>query len=659
MILLKNTLADLKNKMQWSIINILDEFIGETLLFQKYRHLLYDTISIIVHGNFISEHQGTGIVHVAGGFGIDDFNLIKEHHLEAFVPINDDGTFAHDFHDPSLRNVFYLDADKIILKKIKLQKQLLFSEKIVHQYPHDWRSKTPVIYKACWQWFVNIEALKPHLYQIIKQINWFNRGDKCMLKMIADRNDWCISRQRQWGVPIPVFYQKNGEPYINKDFVTYFASLVAEHGIEIWWNASVTELLHPWLIKNNITIDIAGWTKEQDIFDVWFDSGASSYAVWANDDNFVAPDLLIEGYDQFRGWFNASLILGSIMDKKTLPYKAVFSHGFVLDNKGNKMSKSVGNVIDPMDICQDYGADILRLWVVSVDYSDDVRISNLLMDKVSESYRKIRNVFRFLLGNLNDYTYDATDINQFSALDNRIIHEVIKHHEAIKQHYQVINFYKLYQNLMNFIVNDLSALYFETNKDVLYVAAQTDPKRKAVQTVLYFILDMLLKCWKPILVHTCEEVFTHWKHHYTSKSVHLLPFKLLTIASKLISPNNDQQWKLILEFRKDVFKYLEQLKIEKTINVTLEVHLKCVLKTDYVFIKDFLNTTLPDLLMISKITFSDEADAEHWHTTSSSYLQAVVGWGQKCQRCWKISTTMILIDKQHVCNNCHKILTQR
>jgi len=628
---------------------------GKDLINQDAFHPLYQRKTLIVHSDHVTLSDGTGIVHIAPGFGEDDFELGLKYHLEILCPINDQGYFTKEVNDETLVGKFYDDTNKMIAATLKANGNLLGMKWFKHQYPHDWRTKTPVIYRATLQWFIAIEKIKPQLCNSINKVNFIPEwGKKRMLLMTNSRYDWCISRQRTWGIPIPIFYGEDQQPILDIKVINHVATLFAKHGSKIWFEKTEKDLLPPNYRHRQSPNGI--FYKEQDIMDVWYDSGISHLAVIKNRHLPWPVDLYLEGNDQFRGWFNSSLAIGTITNGQS-PYKNCLAHGFVVDAKGNKMSKSIGNIISVAEICQTYGADILRLWVTSVDFHDDMRIGTEILKQISENYRKIRNIFRFLLGNLFDFDVktvnNIVDINailpQLAPVDQYLLVKLNNLVEKVNQAYQKYEFNLLYHLILNFITNDLSAFYCDFTKDILYVNHKDDPRRKQVQTTMFFLIKTLMGLLAPILPHTCEEAF----HSLfgltlpTSKaSIHLLPFP--QVAKIKQADKLHQQWKRFMMLRDDVNRAFEQAKQSKIIKNALESLVVISFKADNDEIKQTINEKeLAQLLIVSAVEYGDnQTIAGTWAITIKPKS------GSKCPRCWLIVTEI----KNDICLRCDEVL---
>jgi isoleucyl-tRNA synthetase len=465
-------------------------------------HPLYGRDSLVMLGEHVTTDAGTGCVHTAPGHGEDDFHVGQKYGLDVLCPVDDKGVMTSDA--PGFEGLFYDTANKPITQALEEAGALLKLSFITHSYPHDWRTKKPVIYRATAQWFASIKDFRNELLEAVKETKWIPAwGETRLFNMVRDRGDWCISRQRVWGVPIPVFYAETGQEIITDETINHVSDLFREFGSNIWFERDVKELLpegftHPGSPNGT-------FTKETDIMDVWFDSGSSHQAVLLERDDLVRPaDLYLEGSDQYRGWFNSSLSTAVAVTGEA-PYKGVLSHGFALDGEGRKMSKSIGNVVIPAKVMNQLGADILRLWVASVDYQADVRVSDAILKQVAEVYRKIRNTFRFLLGNLADFTpEDRVPYENLREVDQFMLVKLNKLIKNVRNAYENYEFAGIYHAINNFCTLDLSSFYLDFAKDVLYIESTNNHERRAIQTVLYESLLALTKLVSPILSHTAD-----------------------------------------------------------------------------------------------------------------------------------------------------------
>lgn len=494
--------------LEWENAEVVKTVKGSELEYTVAKHPFYDRDSLVMLGDHVTTDAGTGCVHTAPGHGEDDFIVGKKYGLEVLCPVDDKGVLTEEA--PGFEGLFYDKANKPITEKLEEVGALLKLTFITHSYPHDWRTKKPIIFRATAQWFASIEAFRKELLEAVAETKWVPAwGETRLHNMVRDRGDWCISRQRAWGVPIPVFYAENGDPIITDETINHVADLFREHGSNVWFEREAKDLLpegftHPGSPNGE-------FRKETDIMDVWFDSGSSHQAVLEERDDLQRPaDLYLEGSDQYRGWFNSSLSTAVAVTGKA-PYKGVLSHGFVLDGEGRKMSKSIGNIVVPKKIMDQLGGDILRLWVSSVDYQSDVRISDDILKQVAEVYRKIRNTFRFLLGNLDDFkpSENTVAVAELREVDRYMLVKLNDLITKVKEAYETYDFAAVYHAIHNFCTIDLSSFYLDFAKDILYIEGANHEDRRAIQTVLYDVLVALTKLVTPILPHTADEVWPY------------------------------------------------------------------------------------------------------------------------------------------------------
>lgn len=630
-------------------VKIVANWTGRELAGIICQHPFYDRESPLVFGDHVTLDAGTGCVHTAPGHGEEDFELGQKYGLDILCPVDEKGYLTQEA--PGFEGVYYEDANKRVTEKLKEVGHLLKLTFIKHQYAHDWRTKKPVIYRATEQWFASIEGFRKNMLQEIARVKWVpSWGETRIHNMIADRNDWCISRQRVWGVPLPIFYCRQcQEPHINEETIEHIAELFAKEGSTAWFAKKTEELL-----PEGQTCQHCGhqeFRKETDIMDVWFDSGSSHAAVLKKRDELRWPaDLYLEGSDQYRGWFNSSLST-SVATQGQAPYQGVLSHGFTLDGKGRKMSKSLGNVIDPQKVIKMYGADILRLWVASVDYQSDVPLSEEILKQVAEVYRKIRNTFRFLLGNLSDFDLNAKIPDaSLDELDRYVQIELYQLFHKVKAAYERYDFHQVYQLIHHFCAVFLSQFYFDVLKDRLYTEPASSTLRRSSQTVLYEILLVLVKLVSPILPHTAEEV---WKHiPFTEESsIELTLFP--EVKESVIDEDLVKKWEKLLKIRDDVLKALEVARAEKVIGNSLGAKVKIEYGSSWASLLEETKD-LDKLFIVSAVEFEKQVD-------DSDHLQVTVtlAEGEKCERCWVISPTVGQCETHPtLCERCATIIEE-
>ncbi len=623
---------------------IIKTFKGSQLENIEYRHVFMNRDSKVVLGDHVTLDAGTGLVHIAPSYGVDDFNVGRKHNLGMVNGVDDQGVLTEE--SGPFAGLFYEDANKEITQKLDELNALIKLKFIKHSYPHDWRTKKPVIYRATAQWFCSIDKIREKLlYELDNSVHFHTAWGKTRLyNMIRDRGDWCISRQRVWGVPIPIFYNEDGSEILDYDVMMHVSNLFRQHGSNIWFEKDAKDLL-PEGYTNPLSPN-GNFKKEEDIMDVWFDSGSTHTGVLVERNMPYPADIYFEGSDQYRGWFNSSLICGVAAHDKA-PYKTLISHGFMLDGKGIKMSKSVGNVIDPAKLIRLHGADVLRLWVSSVDYTEDVRISDESINQVKESYRKIRNTYRFMLGNLSDYDnntdrVDYTQMNYFNKYMMIRLNEVIK---SIKNSYSNYNFQEIYKTVNNFIATELSNFYLDFTKDILYIEGAKSHIRRSVQTVLYDTLTSLIKLLAPILPYTSEEVYKLLKNK-DQESIHL------TNNPEVVEYSDSEEIKQLFEkffaIKNDVYKALEEARNEKVIGKSLEAKVYINVSEEYNCVFEKLD--LKQLLIVSEIVKTE--DTLNNYEVSQVKVEAFVG--AKCERCWNYFKEEEMVED--ICKRCNDVV---
>ncbi|TDM03947.1 isoleucine--tRNA ligase [Macrococcus carouselicus] len=626
-------------------VTIEKEWNGTALEHITVQHPFIDRESLVILGDHVTTDAGTGCVHTAPGHGEDDYSAAQKYELPVISPVDDKGVFTEEAGE--FAGVYYDKANKLITEKLTEVGALLKLEFFTHSYPHDWRTKKPVIFRATPQWFASINKFRKDILDAIDEtefkVEW---GKTRIYNMIRDRGDWVISRQRAWGVPLPVFYAENGDIIMEEATIEHVASLIEEHGSNVWYEREAKDLLPAGYTHEGSPN--GEFTKEMDIMDVWFDSGSSHRGVLEARPELSFPaDLYFEGSDQYRGWFNSS-ITTAVATRGESPYKKLLSHGFVMDGQGRKMSKSLGNTVVPDKVVKQMGADIIRLWVMSVDYLADVRISDDILKQVSEVYRKIRNTFRFLLGNVNDFEpkhavvyEDLTEVDRYML--NRLYDFVNKAHA----HYENNDYLFMYQELQNFINVELSNFYLDYGKDILYIEDQDAHIRRSMQTVLYEILVSLTKLLAPIIPHTAEEIWSHTPH-VTEESVHLTDMP----AEHDVDNDLVAKWDRFLTIRDDVLKALEEARKEKTIGKSLEA--KVTIYVDNAEDKAVLASmnNLNQLFITSQAEVTDEKVGTAYAAASVRVEKAD---GEKCVRCWNYSTEL---NDDHLCPRCAAVVTE-
>lgn len=630
-------LEDLAKEFGWENYEVVNVFTGDKFAGVKYKHVFMDRVAPVIDGFHVTLDAGTGLVHIAPMYGADDFIIGKEYNLEMINGIDDQGVL-NELSGP-FNGLFFEDANKAVTAKLDELGVLLKLKFITHSYPHDWRTKKPIIFRATKQWFCSIDKIRDDLLKELENNVKFHTewGKKRLYNMIHDRGDWCISRQRVWGVPIPIFYNEDGSEIVDYDVMMHVADLFRKYGSNVWFEKEAKDLLPEGY--TNPASPNGNFTKEEDIMDVWFDSGSTWNGVLIEQGLPYPSDMYLEGSDQYRGWFNSSLICGVAVTGKA-PYKELVSHGFTLDGNGNKMSKSLGNVIVPADMVRLHGSDILRLWVASTDYTEDVRISDDLIKQVKESYRKIRNTYKFMLGNLKDfdYTKDSVKYEDMPYYDKYMMNELNKFTKNVLEEYNNYNFQNVYKLVNNFVSFTLSNFYLDFTKDILYIEKADSLVRRSVQTVLYNILNNEVKLLAPILPYTSEEVYSLLPH--TEESVHLTDMPEVVTYSD--STEVEELFNLFFELKDKVNKKLEEARNEKLIGSALEAVVKINLDPKYNEVKEKLGSYLHQLFIVSKVEYT--IDGEEVVVEKST--------GEKCNRCWNYVDHL----NGDICDRCHNII---
>jgi len=597
----------------------------------------------MLEGDFVTLEQGTGIVHAAPSHGPDDFNLCLKHGIKASDTINDGGLYSDDVPLFSGQHIF--KADNKVIEKLLENKSLLGSGTLQHSFPHSWRSKAPLVYRATSQWFISMEMKdlrKKALKAIDDTIFFPERGRARIRSMIETRPDWCISRQRIWGVPLPLFVsKKTKEPLKDLDVINNIAKIYEKEGSDCWFTDDPQKFLGKKYKKED-------YIKTTDIVEVWFDSGAShSYVLEKRKDLMWPASMYLEGSDQHRGWFHSSL-LESCGTRGRAPYKSILTHGFVVDGKGLKMSKSTGNVIAPEEILKKYGADILRTWVAASDYSEDLKLDHSILEQHAESYRKIRNTFRFLLGNLkdekNNFDINSKDVEKWPELERLMLHQIFLLNQNYEKYFKEYNFHKLYKELANFCSLELSAFYFDIRKDILYCDDISSTRRQACIHLLGLILDLLLKWFAPILSFTTEEIYQILNKEKNS-SIHLQNFPKIPVSWK--NEYLFEKWNKFKIIKKVVNAAIEEKRATKDVGSSLEADVQIYLNEENLKVVEGFN--LPENFITSKAVAKEMInDNNLFKLNSDENIKVLVkkATGDKCPRCWKIFP--------HPCKRCNQ-----
>ncbi len=638
MVCAADLLESLKAKLSLEDVNVLGYEYGKNLLDLKYSLPIYDRIQPVINADYVTTTDGTGFVHIAPGYGEEDYIAGKEYGLDVLVCVDNHGYQMENAG--KYAGMFYDDSEDAIIEDLKACGSLLLLDPITHSYPHDWRTKKPVIFRATPQWFASIDPIKEDILKAIHDVEWTPVwGEVRISNMIRDRHDWCISRQRAWGVPIPVFYAEDGTEILDQDVLAHVADLFEKYGSNVWFEREAKDLLPEGY--TNPHSPNGKFEKEKDIMDVWFDSG-SSYSTLARRGLPYPCDLYLEGSDQYRGWFNSSIIT-AVATTGTAPYKAVLSHGFTLDGEGRKMSKSLGNTVDPIKVCNTNGADILRLWVASVDYQSDMPLSQDILKQVSESYRKIRNTLKFLLSNVFDFNpSDSLPYEKLESIDKYMLIKLNKFIKEVKDGYDTFRFGDVYKTVLNYVSSTLSAFYLDFTKDILYIEDPKSNRRLSVQTVFYKIVDSLIKLLSPILPHTMSEAYD------------CLPFKTaedvyLTDMPEVVEIKDDieEKYDAFMKYRDVVLKALEDARSAKVIGKSFNAKLTITLDAEAKKVFEVAKDNAATLLIVSQIEFVDGNEFK---------VEVTPAEGCTCARC-RMIVPFVSVDE--LCPRCASIVNKK
>lgn len=633
---------------------------GSELEYMKTAHPFIDRTSLVIVGDHVTLESGTGCVHTAPGHGVDDFIVCKKYkEIPIVVPVDDKGVLTEEAGQ--FAGLTTEQANKPIAEHLEKIGALFALKKINHQYPHCWRCHKPVIFRATSQWFCSVDDFKKAAVEAAEDVQWFPEWGKDRLQsMVVERADWCISRQRKWGVPIPVVYCKEcGKEIIDNDLMLKIAEIFGQEGSDAWY-AHDAEYFLPEGFKCPHCASTNGFEKEKDIMDVWFDSGSSHAAVCKKRDYLKTPaDVYLEGADQYRGWFQSSL-LTSVAGGGKAPYKQIITHGWTVDGEGRKMSKSLGNGIDPQEIIGKYGADILRLWVASADYHADIRISPEILKQISDNYRKIRNTARYCLGNLYDFDPDKDMVanDELEELDKYALMKLDEVLKTAREGYEGYEYHTTAHALHNFCVVDMSNFYFDVLKNRLYTSAPDSKSRRAAQTVLYKVLDALTLVLTPILAFTCDEI---WKAmpHDSSKNVTSPLFNDIPCADYIETDEAFiSKWDKIHEIRTDVQKALEQARTAKVIGKPLEAKVTLYADGELAQFLKSVEAQLPEIFITSAVELAN-GNGDFAGDVKGLSVSVAKADGEKCERCWKFSSTVgECSGHPTLCKECAEVMAQ-
>ncbi len=638
---------------------IVANFKGKELEFVTADHPFLDRVVPIVNADYVTMDSGTGCVHTAGGFGADDYVTCRRYNIDIIVPVDDRGFQTEDAG--KYAGMRYDKSNEAILADLTESGALFASAKMIHQYPHCWRCKNPIIYRATPQWFCSVDAFKEDAVKACDDVDWIPEwgGDR-MVQMIRGRADWCISRQRHWGLPIPVFYCEScGEPICNDDTINKLSKLFGENGSNVWFEKSPEELLPDGFVCPKC--GGKSFVKDSNTLDGWFDSGSSHFAVLENKEGHKWPaDLYLEGADQYRGWFQSSLLCAVGSKGQGAPYKQVLTHGWVVDGKGEAMHKSKGNTVLPDDMVKKYGADIVRLWVASSDYRMDVRCSDVIFKQLSESYRKIRNTARILLANLGDFNPDTdmVELDEMYDIDRWIVSRVNSFVKTALNGYDDYEFHVICQLLNNFCTTDLSKLYIDITKDRTYVEAAGSKARRSAQSAMYIVLSEMTRIIAPILSFTADEIWKAMPHTKADDAENVMLNQMPVYDEKLASPDAEKKYAELFELRDTVLKALELARNDKKIGKSLDAKLKIFADENTANYLNSFGDDLKTVFIVSGVEVSTEKADDGAYSEEDSPISVVVepADGRKCDRCWSYVENGVEDGDGFVCKRCAKIL---
>ncbi len=655
--------ASLKNAgiTEWEV---LAGFKGADFEYMTAQHPFLERKSMLVTAEYVTMESGTGCVHTAPGFGVDDYMTGMRYGIEIVVPVDDRG-FQTEAAG-KFAGLHYEKSNEAILADLKESGALLASEEIIHPYPHCWRCKKPIIFRATPQWFCSVEAFRSEAVKACESVEWMPAwgGDR-MVSMINERADWCISRQRNWGLPIPVFYCEDcGEVICTEDTINSVAEAFAANGSNAWFDFEAEKLLPAGFVCPKC--GKAHFRKETDTLDGWFDSGSTHFMVLDGENGLGRPsDLYLEGADQYRGWFQSSLLTSIGAGMGEAPYKAVLTHGWTVDGEGKAMHKSLGNAVAPETVIEKYGADILRLWVASSDYRVDVRASDAIFKQLSESYRKIRNTIRILLANLgtvgNDFNpaADMVPVSQLGDIDKWALSRLNKLVKRVRDAYDSYQFHIVYHDIHNFCSIDMSKLYIDITKDRLYCEAKNDPARRSTQTAMYIIANALTKLLAPVLSYTAEEIWGYINHVEGNDSESVFLNQMPEYTDEFDFADIQAKYDALFDLRDSVMKALEIARAEKAIGKSLEAAVAIYTADGSEASKLFaeFSAILPEIFIVSKVTLASGNAPENAYTDEETGISVAVSVaeGEKCVRCWMQKDDCALDeDGQHLCERCRK-----
>ncbi|MBE6718016.1 MAG: isoleucine--tRNA ligase [Ruminococcaceae bacterium] len=639
---------------------IVKKMAGNEFEFMTAHHPFIDRSSVVVNAEYVTMDSGTGCVHTAPGFGADDYVTCRRYNIDIIVPVDDRGYQTEEAG--KFAGMHYLESNNAILEDMKQSGALFASEEFTHSYPHCWRCKKPIIFRATPQWFCSVDAFKDQAVKACENVEWIPEwgGDR-ITQMVKERADWCISRQRHWGLPIPVFYCADcGKPVCTEETIEAVSKLFGERGSNAWYELEASEILP----KDFKCPHCNGekFTKETDTLDGWFDSGSTHFAVLEDNPDAKWPaDLYLEGADQYRGWFQSSLLTAVGAKGEGAPFKQVLTHGWVVDGEGKAMHKSLGNSIAPEEVIVKYGADLVRLWVASSDYQVDVRVSDPIFKQLSESYRKIRNTIRILMANLSDFNPDTdmVGVSELYEIDKWALYHLNNVVKTVRDAYDNYSFHIVYHELNNFCTVQMSKLYVDITKDRVYTEKATSKARRSAQTTMYIVLNSMLRLLAPVLTFTADEAWSYMPHSKSDDVRHVLFNDIPEYNPEYNFTEIEEHYDRLFEIRDDVMKALELARAEKTIGKSLEAKIRIYTESDEMLsLLNSFGSELPTIFIASQVEVVNGSAPENAYTEEGSLISVEVmkADGEKCDRCWMFTTDGEDVDGSHICARCKSII---